>query len=215
MDNQTLIYIILILVIICLFKNDLINILNIKKSNEPFFDIRSELIQGIADKLLISSRRIINFNYTGDISKNQLSVSFGIDGRNALEVDEPTNSELLETINYLFDTNTFAVIYQDKIINLSSNSQVNFDSRNNNQLGNNNSKNNNQSGNNVKPREDFEQYYCNVNNKFDNTNLLRVKNLVDAKYRNFPYDESLTKFISVDNSNGKLVATNTPSSCPT
>jgi hypothetical protein len=207
MDTQTLLYIILIIIIICLFKNDFISLLNINQSKEPFFDVRSELIQAVSEKLLISPRRIINFRYTGNLAENQLSVDFGISARNSLEISEASNSELLDTINHLFDTNMFAIVYQDRIINLSSNGQVreNF---------NDNQKNaTHQSSNNVKPKENFEQYYCNINNKFDNTNLLRVKHLIDAEYRNAPYDESLTRFISLDTENGKMKALNTTTSC--
>lgn len=210
MNRQTIIYLLLILIIICVYKNDLINLLNIKKSNEPFFDVRSELIQALADKLLISPNRILNFRYTGDLETNKLTVNFGINSRNIKEVNEPSNSELLETINHLFDTNTFAIIYQERIINLSSNGTVSSHS----DSSAHNNKDGFQSVNNVKPREDFEQYYCNVDTRFDNTNLLKTKNLVDAGYRNFPYDDSLTRFISIDTENGKMQAINNPSSCP-
>ena len=105
---------------------------------------------------------------------------------------------------------------KDRIINLSSNGTVS--SHSDSSAHTNSSAHNNKDGfqsvNNVKPRENFEQYYCNVDTRFDNTNLLKTKNLVDAGYRNFPYDDSLTRFISIDTENGKMQAINTPSSCP-
>ena len=121
------------------------------------------MIQALADKLLISPNRIINFRYTGDLETNKLTVNFGINSRNIKEVNEPSNSELLETINHLFDTNTFAIIYQDRIINLSSNGRVSSHSGNssNTNSSTHNNKDGFQSVNNVKPRVNFEQYYCN------------------------------------------------------
>jgi len=213
MDTQTLVCTLLIMAILCVFRNDILSVLNMNQSTEPFFDVRSELIQAIADKLLISPRRILNFTHTGDVSKNKLNVGFGIGPRTSLESYEPSNSELLDTISHLFDTNMFVIVYQDKIINLSSNNQIGSKNKGSSNPFTNTDTNTNI--NNVKPKEKFEQYYCNVDTKFDNTNLLRVKNMVDAGYRNFPYDESLTNFIELDSKNGKMNAINSLSSCPT
>ena len=122
-DLITLLIIVIYLIII--FKDDLIPLLGIEKINEPFFDERSELIDAIANKLQISSRRIVNliYGFYPEGSKN-LGVRFGILPKNNFEINEPDNDEMLEIINYLFETNTFTINYNNELILLNNNSLV-------------------------------------------------------------------------------------------
>ena len=202
--------IILVLIIICIiivYKNNLLDLIGISKTNEPFFDEKTELINAIADKLHISNRRIVNLEYSFyPEGSNNLIVRFGILAKNNFEINELNNKELLETINHLFETNTFIINYQDELIKLNKNSVVNEDSNINDSFTN-------TMVNSVKPSENFDKYQCNIDPQFDNVNLLRVKNMVDFKYRNVPHDESLTKFIKLKNENGKLKSIDSLTTC--
>jgi len=206
MRTDLIIVILLILVVLCAFKDDLINITRITKTNEPFFDEKSELINSISNKLNISNRRIVDFNYAfvPEGSKN-LVVRFAILPKNNFEINEPSVDELQSNINHLFETNTFIINFQDELLSLESNSSVSFD---NNRESFKNSK-----ANKVEPMQDLSEYHCNINPLFDNTNLLKAKSLVESKFKNFPSDNSLTKFIEIETKNGKLRSINTPLSC--
>ena len=164
--------IILVLIIICIiivYKNNLLDLIGISKTNEPFFDEKTELINAIADKLHISSRRIVNLEYSFyPEGSNNLIVRFGILAKNNFEINELNNKELLETINHLFETNTFIINYQDELIKLNKNSVVNEDSNINDSFTN-------TMVNSVKPSENFDKYQCDIDPQFDNVNLLRVK----------------------------------------
>ena len=60
--RSDLIIVLIIICIIIVYKNNLLDLIGISKTNEPFFDEKTELINAIADKLHISSRRIVNLN---------------------------------------------------------------------------------------------------------------------------------------------------------
>ena len=53
----------------------------------------------------------------------------------------------------------------------------------------------------------------NIDPKFDNINLLKAKSLVESKFRSFPVDNSLTRFIELETRNGKVKSINTPLTC--
>ena len=209
MRIDLIILILLIILLICVFKNDFVNISGLTRINEPFYDEKSDLINAISDKLTISSRRLVNLEYSfvPEGSKN-LVVRFGILPKNSLEPNEPTIEELQGVINHLFDTNTFIINYRDELIKLESNSNVSFNT-------NSNDKNEqfNDIVNDVKPKEEFTDYYCDINPNFDNTTLLKAKNIVDSTYRSFPSDDSLTRFIELEDINGKMKYFNTPRKC--
>jgi len=208
MSTSLIIVILLIILLICLFKNDFINISGLTITNESFYDEKSDLINSISEKLSISTRRIIDLEYSfvPEGSKN-LVVRFSILPKNSLELNEPTVNELQGTINHLFETKTFIINYRDELISLESNSSVSFNSNSNaNEQFNN-------LGNTVKPKEEFNNYHCDVNPKFDNTSLLKAKNIVESTYRNFPLDQSLTRFIEVENIDGNMKYVNTPINC--
>ena len=69
------------------------------------------------------------------------------------------------TINHLFDTNTFIINYRDELISLKSNSTLSLNLATNT----NNNEQFNDIVNDVKPKEEFSDYYCDVNPNFDNT----------------------------------------------
>jgi hypothetical protein len=206
MRTDLIVVTLLILVVLCAFKNDLINMTGITKTNEPFFDEKSELISTIANKLNISDRRIVNFQYAfvPEGSKN-LVVRFAILPKNNFEINEPSIDELQATINHLFETNTFIINFQDELLTLKSNSSVSFDTKKESF--------NNSKANKVEPMQDTAEYHCNINPTFDNTNLLKAKSLVESKFRSIPVDNSLTRFIEIETKNGKLKSINTPLSC--
>jgi hypothetical protein len=217
MRTDLIILALLIVLLICVYKNDFINISGLTRINEPFFDEKSDLINSISEKLTISTRRIIDLEhgFVPEGSKN-LVVKFAILPKNSLELNEPTVEELQGTINHLFETNTFIINYRDELISLDSNSSVSFNSNssgNSSGNANGNTEPFNNLGNNVKPKEEFSNYHCNVNPNFDNTSLLKAKNIVDSTYRNFPLNEALTRFIEVENIGGKMKYFNTPRSC--
>ena len=220
MNTSLIILVLLIILLVCTYRNDFINISGLSRINEPFFDEKSELINSISDKLSISTRRIVDLEYgfIPEGSKN-LVVRFSILPKNSLEFNEPSVDELQGTINHLFETNTFIINYQDELISLESNSSVSFDIPNNNSGNGNNNSNGNSSEsfnnivNKVKPKEEFSNYQCDINPNFDNTNLLKAKQIVESTYRNVPLDESLTRFIEVENINGRIKSFNTPRTC--
>ena len=214
MRTDIIILLLLIILLICVFKNDFINISGFTRINEPFFDEKTDLINAIAEKLTISTRRIIDLEYSfvPEGSKN-LVVRFGIlPKNNNLEPNESTVEELQATINHLFDTNTFIINYRDELISLKSNSTLSFNSSKTN-TNNNNNEQFNDIVNDVKPKEEFSDYYCDINPTFDNTTLLKAKNIVDFTYKSFPSDDSLTRFIEVENVDGKMKYFNTPRKC--
>lgn len=206
MRSDLIIVILLILIVLCTFKNDLINITGITKTNEPFFDEKSELIESVAKKLNISSRRIVDFQhaFVKEGNKN-LVIRFAILPKNSFEINEPSVDELQATINHLFETNTFIINYRDELFTIESNSNVSFDSKKENF--------NNNQANDVKPMQDLSEYHCNIDPKFDNINLLKAKSLVESKFRSFPVDNSLTRFIELETRNGKVKSINTPLRC--
>ena len=206
MRTDLIVLILLIILLICIFKNDFINISGFTRINEPFYDEKNDLINAISEKLTISTRRIIDLEYSfvPEGSKN-LVVRFAILPKNSLEPNEPTVEELQGTINHLFDTNTFIINYRDELISLESNSTVSFRNSSNEQF--------NDLANDVKPKEEFGDYYCDVNPNFDNTTLLKAKKIVDSTYKSFSSDDSLTRFIELENIDGKMKYFNTPRSC--
>ena len=229
MRTDLIVLILLIILLICLFKNDFINISGLTRINEPFYDEKSDLINAISDKLTISTRRIIDLEYSfvPEGSKN-LVVRFAILPKNSLEPNEPTIEELQGTINHLFETRTFIINYRDELISLESNSTVSYNTNSNSDPNTNNSRNNSNSSNNnnnsntetfndlvnnVKPKEEFSDYHCDINPNFDNTSLLKAKNIVDSTYKNFPSDDSLTRFIEVESIDGRMKSFNTPRKC--
>lgn len=206
MRSDLIIVILIILIVLCTFKNDLINITGITKTNEPFFDEKSELIESVAKKLNISTRRIVDFQHTfiNEGNKN-LVIRFAILPKNSFEINEPSVDELQATISHLFETNTFIINYKDELFTIESNSNVSFDSKKENF--------NNNQANDVKPMQDLSEYHCNIDPKFDNINLLKAKSLVESKFRSFPLDNSLTRFIELETRNGKVKSVNTPLRC--
>ena len=215
MRTSLIILILLIILLICTYRNDFINISGLTRTNEPFYDEKSDLINSLSEKLSISTRRIVDLEYgfIPEGSKN-LVVRFSILPKNSLELNEPSVEELQGTINHLFETNNFIINYRDELITLESNSNVSFNSNNSNENNNSNSSESfNNTMNNVKPKEEFNNYQCDVDPKFDNINLLKAKKIVESTYRNFPLDESLTRFIEVENKDGRLQSFNTPRTC--
>lgn len=214
MRVDLIIVILLIILIICVFKNDFINISGISKTNEPFFDEKTEIINSISEKLNISERRIIDLEY-GFIPEgsDNLVVKFSILPKNSLEMNEPTINELQATINHLFETNTFIIKLNNKLIKLESNSGVSFTNNTDSFNNTSNYNSNSSDSSNVKPTEEFGNYYCDVDPTFDNISILKAKNIVESVYRNFPHDDSLTRFIELENKNGKIRYLNSPRTC--
>jgi hypothetical protein len=206
MRTSLIILILLIILLICTYRNDFINISGLSRINEPFFDEKSDLINSLSEKLSISTRRIVDLEYgfIPEGSKN-LVVRFSILPKHSSEPNEPSVEELQGTINHLFETNNFIINYRDELITLESNSNVSFNSNSSDSFNN--------TMNNVKPKEEFNNYQCDVDPKFDNINLLKAKKIVESTYRNFPLDESLTRFIEIENKDGRIKSFNTPTTC--
>jgi hypothetical protein len=72
----------------------------------------TQLTMQIANKLGVSLRRISNLNYTGDINKRDISVSFTILDANLLESanKEQDTATVASIANKLFQDNTFTVM---------------------------------------------------------------------------------------------------------
>jgi hypothetical protein len=96
-------------------------VVNTNKENTSEKDLLStRLTTQIAGKLGISIRRIQNLIFTGDLSNNELAVSFIILDANVLESGkgEPTSTQAGNNANFLFTSNQFTVDIDSENITL-------------------------------------------------------------------------------------------------
>jgi len=126
--------------------------------------ISTQLTSEIGRVLNISSRRVINVNYTGDISTGSLMVGFIILEPNATETTkrEPSATDAAKLAHQLTSTNTFKVIINGLSISLSKL---------------------------PKPTTN-----TNLNTFFDNPSLKEISDYTKKKSISVPNDASLTNF---------------------
>lgn len=144
------------------------------------------LTKAVASKLNISSRRIQNIKYTGDISTQQLQISFTILDPNMIEIgnSEPSAGTVAQTANDLFKLDAFVVKINNTNIKLQKLNQQPDTIQNASTSTSDNS------------------VY------FNNIGLKNIANYAQQKYTYVPTDKSLTQFYSLkfdDNYNLKPI----------
>lgn len=141
----------------------------------------TQLTMQIANKLGVSLRRISNLNYTGDINKRDISVSFTILDANLLESanKEQDTATVASIANKLFQDNTFTVMINGLSIPLKKiNSSITSASNSSN------------------AHLDF----------FNNKGLLDTVKYAKQVYDTIPLDENATRFFTLKpDSNFNLV----------
>ena len=153
----------------------------------------TQLTMQIANKLGVSLRRISNLNYTGDINKRDISVSFTILDANLLESanKEQDTATVASIANKLFQDNTFTVMINGLSIPLKKiNSSITSTSNSSNTSNTSNSSNSNNAN------VDF----------FNNKGLLDTVKYAKQVYDTIPLDENATRFFTLKpDSNFNLV----------
>lgn len=141
--------------------------------NDQTQTISYQLTSEIAKKLGISTRRIQNMQYIGNLDNQKLSISFTILDPNIIEINnnEPNAETVANNANQLFIQNNFIVLINGSNIRLSKINTSNIDS--------------------IKNREAY----------FNNTGMNDISKYALQKYTMTPQDKSFTRFfkLNIDN----------------